>query len=198
MPAANEEFVDKFEASKKIGKRGEEQIMNLVQKWPGFVYHDMSEVEGYQFKEVDGILENTVTGVSKAIEIKTDLWTTSPNILIETMANEERQRLGWIWTTHADWLAYYFINGLDSGEKNLWFIEMEHIRNLLNQYPNLKTYRAPMERQVRGEGWKTTSGVRLPRRLVTPAATYMLPSLNLINSHSVRQTDNNTQNDGAE
>lgn len=194
-PAANEDFVEKFEGSKSIGKLGEEQIVSMFAKWPHLVYRDMSEVPGYQFKEVDAIIDNTLTGASKAIEIKTDLWTSTPNLLIETMANEERQRLGWIYTTSADWLVYYFINGLKSGEPNLWFIEMEQIRNLLHQYPNLNKYSAPPERQVHGEGWKTTTGVKLPRKLVTPVATYSLPPLNINNSHSSRLPDSSIRKD---
>lgn len=184
----NQGFKDKFEGSKSIGKIGEQAVREFIEsKWKGMTYKDMSEVEGYQYKEVDAVLEFESGRNSVAIEIKTDTWSNMPNLAIETIANEEIGRPGWIWTTEADWIVYLFVNGLDSGEDNLWFIDVEHIRTLIRSNPNLKGYQAPVELQVFREGNKTTKGVRLPRKMVTPLATYKIPPLNLKNPHSSRR-----------
>lgn len=185
----NKDFKEKFNHSLSIGKKGEAIFQKFIEtKFPNHILEDVSENSEYQWQEIDYILRYP-DGRVVGIELKTDTWSSMPNLAIETMANKEKNRLGWLHTSKATILAYFYINGLDNGEPNLMFYSMEHLREIVTVHGNsFRTYSPPPEPQVRISGQKTTIGLRVPRHMVKPLKAYHIPVTEHIkNAHSVRK-----------
>jgi hypothetical protein len=179
----NPEFKTDFEGSKKIGKNGETIFANWWKNtFPLTNLKDMSEIPGYQFREIDFIAEYQ-SGRTVPIELKSDNYQTG-NFAIETIANRERGRTGWAFSSEADVLAYYYLKGLRN-EPNLFFIDFETLRTVLrsNQFPTREVVK---ERQVNGAGDKTTVVTLVPRTTVPILSSYYLPTINVTNPHSAQ------------
>jgi hypothetical protein len=182
----NPNFKADFEKSRTIGKQGEHLVKELLTSLP-FIEKvtDTSELPGYQFKEIDLLLDYT-NGEKRTVEVKTDVYSGTGNLAIETVANEEIGRKGWLYTSEATLLFYLFINGLSDNSDNLLVLDFNHVRNIVANNPHLKQFKAKPEQQLRNTGTKTTKGILVPRRLLKPLKTYRIEPLKVKNSHSAQ------------
>lgn len=186
----NAEFLRDFDTSLTIGQKGEKMFEEFISdKYPKIQVQNTSMNPDYTWKEIDFILTYP-DGKVRTVELKTDSYTNTPNISVETMANKERNRLGWIHTSEADVLAYLFINGLQHGEPNLWMIDMKRLRTYVENNKTLRDIVVTPERQVRGPGWKTTIIKLVPRSKIIPLATYHIEPVQTNNPHSAREKRN--------
>jgi hypothetical protein len=185
---ANENFLRDFAGSKKIGKKGEAVAKDLLDSHP-FVesVEDLSEVLEYQWQDVDYRV-TFKDGSVHLVEVKTDTYNKSNNILAETIANKEKARPGWLHSSAATILCYYFVNGSPRGADNLLFMDMEELRRVVRNHPELPDFTAKKENQVNGADgeMKTTQGKKVPRNLVRLRSSYNIPPLNILNPHSAR------------
>lgn len=184
----NQEFINKFNTSNAVGKVGEALLPEFFAKtWPNMRLEDVSMNPDYQWQDIDYILHYK-DGSTKTLELKTDTQGGyTGNFAIETVANKESSRKGWIYTSSSDLLAYLFVNGMKDGSNNLFIMNMADMRNVIHNNPNLRTAVAKPERQLRGEGMKTTIVTLVPHQLVKSFAhTYRIAPQNVKNSHSAQ------------
>lgn len=114
-----------FALSLKLGKVGEVAVTEYFNSI-GASWVDVSDNPFYQGKDIDFLVE-LKNGTKRSVEVKTDTNSRSANFFFESVSNEEYDKPGWIHTTEADIVVYYFCNGYAANEHNAFFIDMRRL-----------------------------------------------------------------------
>ena len=111
----------------------------LIKEWyedNGWLVLDVSNMRGYQEKDIDLIAYYDTVESQTKIEIKSDTYQ-SPNYFAETISNTSKNTLGCWMKTEADLLMYYF-----EKDKEVHVIPVKQAQQYINDnYDNLKTVR---------------------------------------------------------
>lgn len=103
-----EERIYDFKTSNELGKIGEEiteKYLDQSNKVKSYI--NVTKNKKYQNKDIDFIVKTNKQKII-TIESKADQWDTS-NIFFETISNIEKNTLGCMYKTEADYVFYYFI-----------------------------------------------------------------------------------------
>ena len=103
-----EERIHDFKTSNELGKIGEaiaKKYFDQSNKISSYL--DVTEDDIYQEKDIDFIL-NMKNGNVITVEVKADK-VPSSNIFFETISNKEKNTLGCMLKTEADYVFYYFL-----------------------------------------------------------------------------------------
>lgn len=179
----NQNFKNKFNQSNEVGTKGQNLFLaHMNEKHPSIKVIDVSLDPAYQYQDIDYIFVYP-DGTEVTVELKTDTNDWSPNFAIETVANQETNRKGWIFTSTSTILAYYYINGLKGGVPNLYFLDMAEMREnvLRNKYMERP---AKPEQQLRNTGTKTTIVTLVPRNRANILKAWHAPISATENPHS--------------
>lgn len=122
-------FEDKNNATKKTEL--------LIKEWyedNDWLVLDVSNMKGYQEKDIDLIAYYDTVESQVKIEIKSDSYQ-SPNYFAETISNTSKNTLGCWMKTEADYLMYYF-----EKDKEVHVIPVREAQQYIkDNYDNLKT-----------------------------------------------------------
>lgn len=137
-----------FERCEALGRQGVLRVVDALAALPAAQVHDVQDDPSWQRAGCDLVVDRR--GRRVAIEVKFER-ATSPNLVLETMADVRRRSPGWFITSHAALVLYGF---QDSGE--FWAIDLAGVRRAL---PSWEALRGAVAHTGDRGGW--TTGVRL-------------------------------------
>lgn len=111
---------------KEVAKRGEIDVANYLLSLPDTQHLlDVSEDKFYQKQDVDflWVVDNKIIKV----EVKTDTYKDTENIVVETISNMNKNKKGCMMYTKADYVFYYFVN-----EGLCYIIKAEEFKSFFN------------------------------------------------------------------
>lgn len=105
---------------------------------------------------------------TESVEVKTDTWDTG-NLYLEIVANEEKEKPGWLFTSRADWVAYHiiplrFLALLDLSALRQWY--------LASPYTEKRYHKRTWTRT--GEGGYRSIGVPCPASEILAEVPHLL------------------------
>lgn len=115
--------ISSFKEQLAVGQKSEHFIATLFTSAFKVEFAGMAQ----QRQGIDFIFTDRVSGAVRLVELKTD-WTAAKtgNAFIETVSVDVDSKLGWVYTSRADWLLYY-VPGLDM----LYRINFDELRDEL-------------------------------------------------------------------
>lgn len=148
---------EQFAVSNRVGKIGESEFVRRCNQW-GYEVVDVSNHTEYQGKDIDFLL--TLPGGREiSIEVKSDTFTGTGNVFLETVSNLSYGSRGWMEVSEAEVLVYIFVNGLSGHKYDCYWFNFEKLKSL-----DLSSFR---EREVKskvGGKIKVTKGRAVPVR----------------------------------
>lgn len=148
----------KFQKDLELGALGERRFADWVAAFEQLELEDLSGVPEFQKADVDFRVRNTETGQETLVEVKTDSYSHTGNLFLETQDGGD----GWFRFSKADVLVYYFVNGLNNHRNNAYFINLPLLRQMIDSGELELEARGVNGSENRHGNRKRTKGYLLP------------------------------------
>ncbi|MED4841553.1 hypothetical protein P9695_14870 [Weizmannia sp. CD-2023] len=123
-----------------VGKQATADVTHYLEQEKGYKVENVEDMPEYQKKDID-LIAHTSAG-TMTIEVKGDRYFKTGNYFIETVSNRNKETLGCILYSEADFLFYYFVE-----PKELHIIDMKKLQHWFK-----KNSHRFQERYVRTKG----------------------------------------------
>ena len=152
-------MIHTFGKSKIYGDKGEYALGNYLRNNPDFC--DIEKIVSAEEQKKGKDWKYKSAGTDYYIDVKTDSWWKTGNIAIETISDEARGVVGWLYKNECDFIYYYFPDSLD-----LYIIPMNSLREWCEE--NIAIYRiipVPNRDPKTGRSWTAMCHL-VPRSII--------------------------------
>lgn len=148
-----------FSDSMTVGKQSTTDVTQYLEQVKGYKVENVEDVPEYQKKDID-LIARTSAG-TMTIEVKGDRYYKTGNYFLETVSNRNKETLGCILYSEADFLFYYFVE-----PKELHIIDMKKLQHWFKRNSHRFKERYVRTKSTDGKILYSSEGKLVPRAVL--------------------------------